>query len=252
MRSAETRRLLGSSFLVAGCPPLLRGVLCSVQAPRLSMCSSPRGATGGGGPQPAAALTMQANRVQVVVTSDVRPAAFARFEFTCCGRNMVGQQALRPAALSIRQDSRRYSSLFMCDASALLVSHPLGHHDHIRFGMCQWSFGNFMRHAVCRSVCSVSTERHWPQGSLGLHSSLELLIPSVLTTATTALFTPKACHHCCCSCCAGPAAAAAASENLLGLPVMGQGTPHLAHCGTHHRHSVPCWDSRRNFQTTEC
>jgi hypothetical protein len=50
---------LGSSFLVAGCPPLLRGVLCIVQAPRLSMCSSPRGATGGGGPQPAAALTMQ-------------------------------------------------------------------------------------------------------------------------------------------------------------------------------------------------
>lgn len=62
-------------------------------------------------------------------------------------------------ALSIRQDSSEYGSLFMCDAFALLVSNSLGHHDHIRFGMCQWSFGNFMRHAVGRSVCSVSTER---------------------------------------------------------------------------------------------
>ena len=40
-------------------------------------------------------------------------------------------------------------------------------------------------------------------------------------------------RHCYCSCCAEAAAAVAASENLLGLPVMGQGTPHLAHCSTH-------------------
>jgi hypothetical protein len=48
--------------------------------------------------------------------------------------------------------------LFMYDAFALLVSDSLGHDDHIRFGMCQWSFGNFMRRAVCKSVCSVNSE----------------------------------------------------------------------------------------------
>ena len=162
MRSAEICRLLGQQFLGCGLPAPAAG--CVVQRSGASLEHVQLASWRYRGWWLAASCGphhADKDRVQVVVvTSDVRPAAFARFRvymlWSKHGRTAGSAVAL--PALSIRQDSSEYGSLFMCDAFALLVSHPLGHHDHIRFGMCQWSFGNFMRRAVCRSVCSVSSE----------------------------------------------------------------------------------------------
>lgn len=99
---------------------------------------------------------------------------------------------------------------------------------------------------MCISARSVSIEQcpcFWLFTSLTLVAHPPRLVcfsshvddPSPLdntfSCALETLHTSALCCYCCCrcSCCF---AAVAASANLLGLPVIGQGTPHLAHCST--------------------